>query len=358
MANKHSSLISGIQVAAPCPASWETMEGSEKVRFCGECKLHVYNLSAMTTSEAEKLVIEKEGKLCARFYRRKDGTVITENCPVGLRWLRKQIKMAQAFAALILSAFFSICRAQSQDLVESNVQVQISSLRSDECNDAVLVISKQSSVLDCRAWEAAQVHQNSHMVVLAESTARFYESNLGLELKDGKVVLLTRNKAEIITCGIGVINIPANAGVIAETNDGNKYLRLCNLIGRKQTITLESNGRHLIFDVEAGEELRLSLANDLGEDEISPPHDGVDREPIVGSVRVPGIPCAKSVFDRSMMIEREPLLSCANMNLGPVRNWISSLRQSISKESKPFYWWRPVQKPLMPPAVKAEDEAQ
>ena len=42
-----------VQVAAPCKADWEQMIGSERMRFCGECNLNVYNLSGMTRSEAE-----------------------------------------------------------------------------------------------------------------------------------------------------------------------------------------------------------------------------------------------------------------------------------------------------------------
>ena len=59
------------------------MEGDDRVRFCGECELNVYNLSSMTEDEALKLVEEREGRLCVRFYQREDGTVLTSDCPVG-----------------------------------------------------------------------------------------------------------------------------------------------------------------------------------------------------------------------------------------------------------------------------------
>jgi hypothetical protein len=38
----------------------------------------------MTEEEALKLVEEREGRLCVRFYQREDGTVITRDCPVGM----------------------------------------------------------------------------------------------------------------------------------------------------------------------------------------------------------------------------------------------------------------------------------
>jgi hypothetical protein len=37
----------------------------------------------MSRAEAEQLVREKEGKFCGRFYERRDGRVLTNNCPVG-----------------------------------------------------------------------------------------------------------------------------------------------------------------------------------------------------------------------------------------------------------------------------------
>jgi hypothetical protein len=72
-----------LKIASPCPASWDDMEGDERVRFCDECELNVYSLSDMPEKEALKLVEEREGRLCVRFYQREDGTVITRDCPVG-----------------------------------------------------------------------------------------------------------------------------------------------------------------------------------------------------------------------------------------------------------------------------------
>ena len=35
--------------------------------------------------EAERLIAEREGRLCVRFYQRTDGTVLTADCEVGVR---------------------------------------------------------------------------------------------------------------------------------------------------------------------------------------------------------------------------------------------------------------------------------
>lgn len=74
-----------LRIASPCRAAWENMDGDERVRFCRECSRNVYNLSAMTTHEARRVVAEREGRLCVRFFRRRDGTVLTSDCPVGAK---------------------------------------------------------------------------------------------------------------------------------------------------------------------------------------------------------------------------------------------------------------------------------
>ena len=82
MSNLNSPL-KDVRIASPCSADWDKMYGDDRKRFCGDCKLNVYNLSGMTREEAEGLIMRAEGRLCVRFYKRRDGTVITQDCPVG-----------------------------------------------------------------------------------------------------------------------------------------------------------------------------------------------------------------------------------------------------------------------------------
>jgi hypothetical protein len=101
---KYNSPLDRVTVAAPCSADWDAMIGNDRARFCGQCKLNVYNLSGMTKREAERLIAGAEGRLCVRFYRRADGTVLTENCPVGLRALKRRVsRVASAMLSAILS---------------------------------------------------------------------------------------------------------------------------------------------------------------------------------------------------------------------------------------------------------------
>ena len=88
-----------ITVASPCHVDWSEMAGDERARFCSHCKLHVYDLSAMSREEATVFVREREGRTCVRFFRRQDGTILTRDCPVGLRAVRQ--RFMRAVAALV-----------------------------------------------------------------------------------------------------------------------------------------------------------------------------------------------------------------------------------------------------------------
>ncbi len=101
------TLLDRVRVAAPCSADWKEMRGDERVRFCERCSLNVYNLSAMTRREAERLVVRSEGRLCVRFYRRADGTTLTRNCPVGLRALKRRASRVASGAAAAAIGFFA-----------------------------------------------------------------------------------------------------------------------------------------------------------------------------------------------------------------------------------------------------------
>lgn len=103
---RFTSPLNDVKVAAPCSADWDEMRGDEQVRFCGHCNLNVYNLSGMSKKEAESLIARAEGRLCIRFYRRADGTILTRNCPVGLRAIRRRLsRVAGATASAVLSFF-------------------------------------------------------------------------------------------------------------------------------------------------------------------------------------------------------------------------------------------------------------
>ena len=101
---RFNSPLNNVRVAAPCSADWDAMIGNDQARFCGQCNLNVYNLSGMSRSEAESFVTSGEGRLCVRFYRRKDGSILTDNCPVGLRAIRRRVSyLYKAVASAVLT---------------------------------------------------------------------------------------------------------------------------------------------------------------------------------------------------------------------------------------------------------------
>ena len=101
-----TDVINRLRVSSPCPISWEQMTGNERVRFCQVCNLNVYNIAELTRREAAALVSESEGRICARLFRRGDGTVITRDCPVGLRAVRRRVARR---TAAVFAAITSIC---------------------------------------------------------------------------------------------------------------------------------------------------------------------------------------------------------------------------------------------------------
>ena len=99
-----TSPLDHVRVAAPCPANWDDMFGDERVRFCAQCQLNVYNLSEMLKAEAELLIGRNEGRLCVRYYQRRDGSIITQNCPVGLRAIKQRVsRIATALVSIIFT---------------------------------------------------------------------------------------------------------------------------------------------------------------------------------------------------------------------------------------------------------------
>ena len=103
------SSLDEIPVATPCPAEWADMVGSDTVRFCASCQKNVFNLSGMKREEALDLLRATEGRICVRFFRRADGTVLTEDCPVGIALvLRRAKRVTLAAAALSVGALAAL----------------------------------------------------------------------------------------------------------------------------------------------------------------------------------------------------------------------------------------------------------
>ena len=101
-------VLNKLKIASPCHVSWDSMRnlyGSDAIRHCDQCNLNVYNISEMAAADAVDLIERAEGRVCVRMYKRPDGTVITANCPVGVK--RKRRRMALLGAGLAASFAFA-----------------------------------------------------------------------------------------------------------------------------------------------------------------------------------------------------------------------------------------------------------
>ena len=111
--------LNDIQIATPCRADWNKMQVQDKtgaVRHCQSCQKNVYNLSMMSRADALALVQQHEGEMCVRLARRTDGTLITNDCPVGIQSKARRRRgwtIAAILAALIPSPVSSMLKRAS-----------------------------------------------------------------------------------------------------------------------------------------------------------------------------------------------------------------------------------------------------
>jgi hypothetical protein len=114
--------LDDLRVATPCHADWDQMTpvsatDGARARFCGSCEKNVYDLSAMTRGDAMSLIERHEGQVCVRFYQRADGTVLTADCPVGVR---AALKRAERRALATMAAGIGAVAALVAFFVGSN----------------------------------------------------------------------------------------------------------------------------------------------------------------------------------------------------------------------------------------------
>ena len=120
-------VLPNIRVASPCSADWAAMTGDDRVRACADCNKNVYNLSEMTREEAEALIVAKEGRLCVRYFQRKDGTILLKDCVVGVAQKRKRRVIAAGAAALLAGGTGAAYRLTRSEPAPRVPMVEVSS---------------------------------------------------------------------------------------------------------------------------------------------------------------------------------------------------------------------------------------
>lgn len=141
-----------LRVASPCPISWEQMSGNDRVRYCQVCNLNVYNIAELTHKEATALVTNSEGRICARLFRRSDGTVITRDCPVGLRAIRRRVaRMTGAVFATVVALSSAVLGQKPNKKEDSACKQQVSIARKSSDGEATVfsgtIIDPQGAVV-------------------------------------------------------------------------------------------------------------------------------------------------------------------------------------------------------------------
>ena len=104
---RFSDPLSRVRVDSPCLADWDSMIGDQRVRFWGQCELKVDIVSAMSKTQAEYLIAGTERRPCIRYYRRKDGSILTQDCPVGLARVKQRLSRIKRAVASVLVGFFA-----------------------------------------------------------------------------------------------------------------------------------------------------------------------------------------------------------------------------------------------------------
>jgi hypothetical protein len=123
-------VLDNIRIAAPCTAAWDNMAGDDTVRHCGDCKKNVFDLSEMTREQAEATIIEHDGKLCVRYYRRADGKILTKDCAVGTKMRRRRRWFAVGAAAALAGAVIG-WKVRPRAIPQAGVQLDVHTLTAE-----------------------------------------------------------------------------------------------------------------------------------------------------------------------------------------------------------------------------------
>jgi hypothetical protein len=121
-----------VHIDSPCHESWEAMEGGAERRFCGVCRKHVHDLSAMNLDDARALLRTSEGEsLCVRYSAEADGTLRFRDLVPRARLTRGLVRTA--FAASILAACSPQDRAPTVDVGHAAISSPTAEEPADGC---------------------------------------------------------------------------------------------------------------------------------------------------------------------------------------------------------------------------------
>ncbi len=133
------------------------------------------------------------------------------------------------------------------------------------------------------------------------------ETNRTILLKEGKLLTVAGKQGVVVETAHGKVHIPADTATIVQQKPSG-VVRIANLSGESADVSVTHGSQTKTLTANPGEEVVLADAS-LSDEELIDV-DGVDREPISGTVAVTGMRIEKNKFDRKMMADREQLLLC------------------------------------------------
>jgi hypothetical protein len=98
------------------------MEGSDTVRHCGDCRTNVYNLSAMSEEEADRIVDMDEA--CVRYFYRPDGTIVKSSESEPIRRGSSRLAIGAAVALAYPAAFIGLSAVIGESEGAGHVSVE------------------------------------------------------------------------------------------------------------------------------------------------------------------------------------------------------------------------------------------
>ena len=120
MSETTDNWLDSIVIASPCSEPWDGMRGDERLRRCAACRLDVHNIVAMKRADAEALFANADGRICARIYRRPDGTVLTEDCAPARNRVARSLRRMRVVLTSVL-ALFGLAGCSPQSMVSTGV---------------------------------------------------------------------------------------------------------------------------------------------------------------------------------------------------------------------------------------------
>lgn len=91
-----------LKVKQRCPVGWESMQGDDKRRFCGQCQKYVHNVSALNQKERQALTTGDGLQECVYYIENSRGEIADLSLLVTFRRWFPSLRLASWSAVMAL----------------------------------------------------------------------------------------------------------------------------------------------------------------------------------------------------------------------------------------------------------------